>query len=307
MLPDIKIKEFYLRYVFNAKRDKEKYELILKEISNTKEELYSYIENYKDILSDKFYINLEQYDKECIKKEYNESEQLYKDVTKILKTINNIEYKSLLIQIIKYCFKLKEEDNTKKLIHIASIREKLTLKDYKSYVNKYYMGVHKAVLEGFGYKFQEGIGTYIINYYKIDNPTKKTIDYAETNRRKKEIIAKGLKPYDEKEAIWYKERKIPYDGVEYRVYLDNKFYYDFTFINSKIFKKKELDYQRTEYVHAKLRGLSYKEMADKYCNNIKDIIDLNVDIKYKLNILLYKYPQKYLNFVRNAEQSKYKY
>ena len=39
------------------------------------------------------------------------------------------------------------------------------------------MAVHKAVLEGFGYKFNAGIGTYIINYYKIDNPTKKTIDF----------------------------------------------------------------------------------------------------------------------------------
>ena len=34
---------------------------------------------------------------------------------------------------------------------------------------------------------------------------------------------------------------------------------------------------------------------------------MNDDIKYKLNILLYKYPDKYLNFVRNAEATKYKY
>ena len=100
---------------------------------------------------------------------------------------------------------------------------------------------------------------------------------------------------------------MPYDGVEYRVYLDKKFYYDFTFLESKVFKKRELDYQRTEYVHAKLRGLSYQEMADKYCKDIDDIVNLNVDLKYKLNILLYMYPQKYLNFVRNADQSKYKY
>ena len=48
--------------------------------------------------------------------------------------------------------------------------------------------------------------------------------------------------------------------------IDNSLYGaldDFTFINSKVFHKKELDYQRTEYVHAKLRGMSYQEMADK--------------------------------------------
>lgn len=305
MLPDIKVKEFYLRYVFNAKRDIENYKEKLINIIQTKEELYNYINDKKETLKYKFNIDLDKYNFEWSLKTYNIEETLYKDVIKIIKLIKG-ESESLLIQIIKYCFKLKEEENTNKLIKIASKRETLTLKEYKAYLNKYYMCVHKALLEGFGYDFQGGIGTYIINYYKIDNPTKKTIDYAETNKRKKEIIKRGLKPYDDREADWYKARNIPYDGVEYRVYLDKKFYYDFTFLNSKIFKKKELDYQRTEYVHAKLRGLSYKEMAD-LCNNIDDIVNLNVDIKYKLNILLYKYPEKYLNFVRNAEQSKYKY
>lgn len=305
MLPDIKVKEFYLRYVFNAKRDIENYKEKLINIIQTKEELYNYINDKKETLKYKFNIDLDKYNFEWNLKTYNTEETLYKDIVKIIKLIKG-ESESLLIQIIKYCFKLKEEENTNKLIKIASKREKLTLKEYKAYLNKYYMCVHKALLEGFGYDFQGGIGTYIINYYKIDNPTKKTIDYAETNKRKKEIIKRGLKPYDDREADWYKARNIPYDGVEYRVYLDKKFYYDFTFLNSKIFKKKELDYQRTEYVHAKLRGLSYKEMAD-LCNNIDDIVNLNVDIKYKLNILLYKYPEKYLNFVRNAEQSKYKY
>ena len=305
MLPDIKVKEFYLRYVFNAKRDIENYKEKLINIIQTKEELYNYINDKKETLKYKFNIDLDKYNFEWNLKTYNTEETLYKDIVKIIKLIKG-ESESLLIQIIKYCFKLKEEENTNKLIKIASKREKLTLKEYKAYLNKYYMCVHKALLEGFGYDFQGGIGTYIINYYKIDNPTKRTIDYAETNKRKKEIIKRGLKPYDDREADWYKARNIPYDGVEYRVYLDKKFYYDFTFLNSKIFKKKELDYQRTEYVHAKLRGLSYKEMAD-LCNNIDDIVNLNVDIKYKLNILLYKYPEKYLNFVRNAEQSKYKY
>ena len=133
------------------------------------------------------------------------------------------------------------------------------------------------------------------------------IDFAETNRRKKILKEQGVKLYNEREAAWYKERNIPYDGVDYRVYLDNKSLYDFTFLESKIFKKKELDYQRTEYVHAKLRGLSYQEMADKYCETFDDIINLNVDIKYKLNILLYKYPHYHFNFIRNNEQSKYKY
>ena len=306
MIPDIKLKEYYLRYVYNAKRDIEKYKELLTSIINTKQELYEVVNKYYDELNDKFNLNLKDYDIEWNQMKYNIDETLYKTILRLLKVIEE-EDRIKMIQVIKYCVKLKEEYETHKLIYIAERRKDLSLKDYKYYINKYYTAVHKAVLEGYGYRFHKGIGTFIINYYKIDNPTKMKIDYAETNKRKKELIEKGLKPYDDREADWYKARHLPYDGVEYRVYLDKKFIYDITFVDSRIFHKKELEYQRIEYVHLKLRGLSYQEMADKYCKTFDDIIELNVDLRYKLNIFLYKYPEKYLNFVRNAEQSKYKY
>ena len=132
------------------------------------------------------------------------------------------------------------------------------------------------------------------------------IDFAATNAKKKELIAKGVKLYDDKEAAWYKARHIPYDGVDYRVYREDDSFYDITFIKSKLFTNNTLEYQRTEYVAAKYRGMSYKSMADTLCATEEDIYNLQVDIKYKLNILLYKDPSCYLNFIRNAEQCKYK-
>lgn len=306
MTPDIKIKDFYLRYIHNAKKELEDYIQLGQTIKESILSLYNTINENKILILETFNINLDNYESEYINMVYNESESLYFNVINKLK-INVKEDSSLLILLVKYCVKLKEEHKNKINIIIAEKKLNLTLANYKKIVNEYFLKVHKFVLEGYGYKFSNGIGTYLINYYKIDNPTKNAIDFAETNKRKKELLSKGYKLYDDREAAWYKARNIPYDGVEYRVYLDKKFYYDFTFINSKVFRKKELDYQRTEYVHAKLRGMSYQEMADKLCNNIEDIIKLNVDIKYKLNILLYKYPEKYLNFVRNVEQTKYKY
>lgn len=306
MTPDIKIKDFYLKYIHNAKRDLENYRKLEQAINESILLLYNQIKENKDKILETFNINVEQYESEYINMIYNETECLYLDVVNKLKTTTEQD-KSLLILLVKYCVKLKEEYKNKIKIIVEEKKTKLKFTEYKKLVTEYFLKVHKFVLEGYGYKFSNGIGTYIINYYKIDNPTKNAIDFAETNKRKKELLSKGYKLYDDREATWYKERNIPYDGVEYRVYLDKKFYYDFTFINSKVFHKKELDYQRTEYVHAKLRGMSYQDMADKFCNNVEDIINLNVDIKYKLNILLYKYPDKYLNFVRNAEATKYKY
>ena len=306
MLPDIKLKEFYLRYIYNADRDVEKYKELLAAIGQTKEELYNYIKQYESILLREFDLDLNHFSIEWIEKKYNDTEYLYKTIIKYVRTIEG-EYKTVFYQLLKYCYKLKEEHKTNKLIFIANKRKVLSLKEYKSYVNDYYMKVHKILLEGFGYKYQGGIGTYLITYYKLPVTSKRSIDFAETNKRKKELLEKGCKLYDEKEAAWYKARNIPYNGIDYRVYQDNGFCYEFTFINSKVFKRRELDYKRTEYVHAKLRGMSYKEMADNLCNNVEDIINLNVDLKYKLNILVYKYPEKYLNFVRNDERSKYKY
>lgn len=306
MTPDIKIKDFYLRYIHNAKKELEDYIQLGQTIRESILSLYNTINENKILILETFNINLDNYESEYINMVYNESESLYFNVINRLK-INIKEDNSLLILLVKYCVKLKEEYKNKINIIIADKKLNLTLANYKKIVNEYFLKVHKFVLEGYGYKFSNSIGTYLINYYKIDNPTKNAIDFAETNKRKKELLSKGYKLYDDREAAWYKARNIPYDGVEYRVYLDKKFYYDFTFVNSKVFRKKELDYQRTEYVHAKLRGMSYQEMADKLCNNVEDIIKLNVDIKYKLNILLYKYPEKYLNFVRNVEQTKYKY
>ena len=180
---------------------------------------------------------------------------------------------------------------------------------YRKYITAYYNKVHKCVLEGMGYKFSYGIGTYVINHWKLDTTRIKHkihLDYAATNAKKKELISKGIKLYDDKEAAWYAARHIPYDAVDYRVYKEDTNWYEFTFIKSSIFRSSNLDYQRTEYVASKYRGMSYIQMANQLCNTLDDIYNLQVDIKYKLNILLYKYPTKYLNYVRNAEQCKYK-
>ena len=53
-------------------------------------------------------------------------------------------------------------------------------------------------------------------------------------------------------------------------------------------KDKFLQYEHTEYLANKYRGMSYKQIADTVCNTIEDIY----------NLLLYKYPEKCLNFMR---------
>lgn len=309
MLPDITIKGYYLQFIHNAKNDITKYKNNLEVTLSIKEQVYKYIEDNKAILNDSFNINLDDIEIEFCQKKYNPKEYLYNIVIKLLRNIDTHPNRIVLLQLAKYCNILRNENKYNKLIELANKRKDIKFGVYRKYVTAYYNKVHKCVLNGMGYKFSYGIGTYIINHWKLDPKRIKNkvhLDYAATNAKKKELIAKGIKLYDDKEAAWYQARHIPYNAVDYRIYKENTDWYEFTFIKSEIFKSNNLEYQRTEYVATKYRGMSYTQMAEELCHTEEDIYNLQVDIKYKLNILLYKDPTKYLNYVRNAEQCKYK-
>lgn len=310
MLPDIKLKDYYLQFIYNAKHDIISYKNEITNIKNAKDDIYEYLLKNKDNILIEFDINLDKYNKEWIDKTYNTSETLYQKCIKLLNNIDEHPNKKYIIQLCKYCNLLKNEYNNNRLIELAEKRKNIKFAEYRKYVTKYYNKVHQCVLEGNGYKFSNGIGTYVVNRWKIDKTkfkVKPKLDFAATNAKKKELLEKGIKLYDEKEAAWYEARHIPYNAVDYRVYKDDTDWYEFTFNNSSVCANYNLEYQRTEYVAAKYRGMSYTDMADKLCQSEEDIYSLQVDIKYKLNILLYKYPIKYLNFIRNDEQSKYQY
>ena len=86
--------------------------------------------------------------------------------------------------------------------------------------------------------------------------------------------------------------------MDYRIFKNKEGEYLIRFKDSKMIKDKFLQYEHTEYLANKYRGMSYKQIADTVCNTIEDIYNLQLDIRYKLNILLYKYPEKCLNFMR---------
>lgn len=309
MLPDITIKGYYLQFIHDAKIDIIKYKENLETVYKLKEQLYNYIENNQIILKDYFNINLHDIEIEWNHKQYNPKEYLYNIIIVLLRNTIEHPHRIVLLQLAKYCNILRNENKYNKLIELANKRKDIKFNTYRKYITIYYNKVHKCVLQGMGYKFGYGIGTYVINHWKLDQSrikNKTHLDYAATNAKKKELIAKGIKLYDDKEAAWYAARHIPYNAVDYRVYKDNTDWYEFTFIKSEIFKSNNLEYQRTEYVATKYRGMSYIKMAENLCHTEEDIYNLQVDIKYKLNILLYKDPTKYLNYIRNAEQCKYK-
>lgn len=308
MVSDITIQDYYHQFIHNANKDIKTYEQIAKDIIKDKEEHYNHIKDYVSFVRNSFKVDLNTIEEWSTKK-YNDKEYLYQLFMKFIKDETDEKKKRIALAILKYCNVLRRENNNNKNLEFAIRQSKLAFKDYRNYTSMYSNKIHKCVLKGMGYKFGYGTGIYVINHWKIDKKLSKkrpSIDYAETNRRKKELLAKGVKLYDKKEAAWYKARHIPYDAVDYRVYRNDSSWYEFTFINSKIAGGSKLDYKRSEYVSSKYREMSYKDMANALCKTEEDVYDLQLDIKYKLNILLYKNPNIYLNYIRNAEQDKYK-
>lgn len=309
MVVDVKLYDFYLQFISSTKDNIRQYNELIKITIDKRDKIYEDINTNKDLLKEKLNINLDKYI-EWTEKVYNPTTALFGIAYHFYKKETNVQIKHILSNIIQYTYLLKKIFTINKNIELNTTISKFTFRQYTYIVSGYYNKVHKFLLQGYGYKYQAGIGLFVINHWKIDASKNKKLrlDYNATNKRKKEIIAQGLKPYDDKEAAWYKARHIPYDGVEYKVFNYDDSYYEFCFIKSQIVhSKRAYDYKRAEYVSPKYRGMSYQKIANTFVKKDEDVYDMQLDIKYKLNILLYRNPTIYLNFVRNAEQDRYKY
>lgn len=309
MTPDITIKEYYLKFIRDASKDIIEYNTQLNTIAEMKEQVYNYIIDNADFYSDNYNINLKNYECEIINKCYNPSSTLYNKVIKLSNIEENNNNRIKLLQIVKYCNIIRRIYEYDRLIILADKRKNMPFKEYRRIVINYYNKVHRCVLSGMGYKFNYGIGVFCINRWTMDADRmarKKKLDFAATSARKKELLAQGIKIYNDCEAAWYKARGLPYNGVDYRVYKTETYFYEIGFINSTILSRGATEFKHTEYISSKYRGLSYSDMAN-HCKDLEDISNFQVDIRYKLNMFLHKYPTKYLTFIRNADQNKYKY
>lgn len=303
MTPDVTITDYYWKFIEHNKSIIKEAKSKLKNINNNKEDLYKYITENKNEIKSIVGINVNTCD-EYTTKTYCKPMKLRNYCLKFIRNNNDTAKKVLVINCLKYCSTLEAEYNNKAIVNKFEEYNKLTLRQYEALISNYYAKVHKCVLQGFAYKFTNKLGSYIINRWSTINSDKynKYVDYNATAKKKKEIIAAGKKPYNKAEAKWYADHNLEYDGIPYVIYSQYDKWYEFRFIGTKQCSPKYMEYQRTEYVNSKYRGMSYKQIADTLCNTEDDIYELPLDIKYKLNILLYKFPMKYLNFVRTNKE-----
>lgn len=302
MIVEIDITDYYKAFIDNANSDIEKYQEERKTNYDLLISTKQYIEKYILYINHQFNINLkENFPISWNKEKYCNDEHLTDIINIELKDTVG-EDRIILLQLLRYSELLKFIYNCDKKIELANNRSKITPKQYKEYIKKYYMqSVHKTLLDGNAYRFSHGIGDLMINYWKYVNGVRgKIVDWNATNKRKKEILDAGLKLYDKEEAEIYKIRGLKYDGIPYVVYKTNNEYFDIELVNCKSFSKKNIKFKHANYIPAKFRKRTPEDIANEF-NSVDDIAVQDLGIRHKLVVSLEKDPTIYLRYIRNVE------
>lgn len=294
------INDCYNHFISKAEEDKAAYEKELLELETNINYLHSILNNEKIDLKNKFNINLDDY-VEFKNKIYNNNDDLYNKAVKFIKLLDDDYNIKALFTLIKYCNALKKIDVCKKAIINCDRRKTVKFDVYKRLLRDYYHKVNEKVLSGKGVRFSNGLGIFVINYEKTDNwNSRKTIDFQATNRAKKALLEKGLKPYDKQEADDYRRAGITYDGVECTVYKESNYRLATDMIASSAFRGGMLKVIPVNTIPVNLRGLSYQELAEKFTE--EELNDRNIYILSRAEINLKRNPLNYLRYTHKMNQ-----
>jgi hypothetical protein len=291
-------KAFKNRITSKIKQLKEKYNNIKLSENKHYDEIKRNIKCYKE----HFNINLDDFD------EFNSNCYIDGTFTKMTKRVfikheNQVnDYKYDLILLIKLGKKLEQLHEIEDKLNILYKCEKIKIKEYNDYLRKYFNVVHKhMILDGEGYIIAPTLGYICFNRCKLVNP-KPCLDYNKTRIKKEELNKQGVRLWNKDEETFCLSAGIDYDGVDYRVYRDKKYVYELAWIGATCKNATKLKFISSDYRHHSIRGKSNNDLIEECHNNPNEIINLDVDIKTKLNICIDINKILYNKFIRNENQ-----
>lgn len=284
---DINIRDNYLSFHHKSLFEYNVLEKKLIRLKNAKAETWQDLIPFKEDITNYFKISISQ---------STDFISLGEKLSKEFRKNDNEDRRQILILLIKYCSIIKNEQDTKEALRLATIKKDISFGKYRDYVFKYYAKVHKILLQGKGYRYMNGIGTLYIHRVQIEGEGRK-IDFHKTKLRKQELQEQGVKLYNKYEAAQHEALNLPYDGKDYRVWLRAPAYYSLRFIHSKYFHK-EYDFIPISYIHQKYREYNQDQLAFEICKTNDDIFDLQIDLRTKIAIYLKRNPERYVDFDR---------
>ena len=301
----VHIREYYkaMRTAYTQKKEeaiKEREELI-SEADVLQQEL---MERHEDYL--KYNINLSKYD-EFINNEYIDGHFLRMAKGAYLNRENDYELTAELHSLLKLAemqYKIYElKNDIERYNKILSIKSN----EYVRYMREYFNVVHKKmILEGCAYQFGHKIGNVVINRVKYTSK-RKGIDYKATKEKKAEIVANGGRLYNKQEAEWCEKNGLEYKAEDGRVYLDTEYYYEVFMFNRCFPDARMFSFTPQDYRSVEIRGKSNKQLIEECGGDLNKICELPIDMKSKLHMCVEVDKMLYTNFIRNENQTSYKY
>ena len=178
----------------------------------------------------------------------------------------------------------------------------LNIKDYKKLLETFYNEVHKKlIVEGMGYVLEGSLGWICINRCKIVQGQRKMLDYKATKLKKQELLNAGLRPYNKEEAEYAEKVGKPYNGIDYRVFRNNEYCYEFPLLGNRLNIGYKIKFEVTAR-RGYTVGKTDEGMIEECNHDLNKICELPIDLHRKLNICLKVNDLLYLNFIRNEAQ-----
>lgn len=181
----------------------------------------------------------------------------------------------------------------------------LSKEDFENIYDKWELKVEELLLQGEDIKLPSGagnIGFYrILNNYTETSKASRTIQWGETNKLKKLIIDNGGVLYNKHDHDRAKERNEEYNGVPYVVFKSDTFSYSFQHWDCK---QRFINFNLTK-THGKEKVDELYNFIKEHNGNIPEIIDLNVNLQYKILLLLRLYPHYTVRFDKVVSHNKY--
>lgn len=308
MKVDTDINSYFKEYKEGAQDELDKLEVKLTEAKTMAGTAKLRIDKDIKFINKAFQINLSD-EEVYIKNAYIEDNNFIKYITKLYKSKDFTKDERIsLAYIIRWIKCLERIHKYNQKAEIVRRRAKMTFKQYKEYVKRFYTQVQAEVLDGNAYRYSHGVGDLTIARVKNTKGKnyKGKINYAETRRRKQEIIDAGKIPYDAKEAKRCEILGKPYNGVSYIVYLNEPYFYQFYLANMMLSGHKLMKFTRTDYRGKSIRGVTDDELSI-ICKTEEDVLNLDADMGVKLKQLLRLNPSIYIKFIRDEEQSAFKH
>lgn len=301
------IKETPTNFKVYYKSMRTKYTNLKEEALDRKDELSTIIEGeHSSVTSniahikDTVAVDLNNY-KEFVENKYIDGKFLHVARGLYLNKKGEYEIKSYLLDVYLLAKHQKELYDLERDVQRYDKMINLKLNEYREILRAFYTQVHKKLIEGYGYVFEGELGWTCINRCHITNGHH-VLDYKATKENKAKLLAEGKRLYNKEEAEWCKQNNIPYDGVEFRIFKDNEYCYEFPLINCRIPNGRKYKLTITDYRATSVRGKTNAQLIEE-CNNDKNkICELPVDVKTKLSMCNEVDKTLYLNFIRNENQ-----